>query len=425
MQRPILVLIGVTIVLVTVLVACASENIAEPTAGPITAAAATAEAVTAPPVTPSPTTMVVASTPTPSASPLPTLAPEAGIILERRLLAGVVGVEAVADDGAVAVRLASSPHDLHILDPRTGETTLVARPPADDSSTNPAVMIAGLSSRWVAWISRESIHGENEEGLSSWFLRARDRHMDREVVIALEDPAFPEEYSDLDAYPSACLMDDTIVWAGCERGDTAPVVNAINMMRLPDGPKQTIARAPATIDLSGGLMIDPALSDDAVVWHEARMNPTRPHFVETVYIYDLSSQATTQLSGPASASSAAVSRDHVVWVEQPDHSALESNIVLYDRRDNTTTRLNPPEDADSPTPVENWNPSLGSRFVTWWRGQPDGFYLYDLRQRRLEREPNGFQPMLSGPYLTWIQYAAGEPQTSGQPPQAWWARLAD
>ncbi|MGQ9677573.1 MAG: hypothetical protein ACUVX1_18075, partial [Chloroflexota bacterium] len=149
-------------------------------------------------------------------------------------------------------------------------------------------------------------------------------------------------------------------------------------------------------------------------------------FFEDVYLHDLTTGTTTKLNAGASASSPAVSEDYVVWVEHPiEPSETPSAVVLYDRRAKTIKRLNPPEDSQRAIETENWNPHLGSRFVTWWRSRADGFYLYDLRENRLELVPDGFRPILNGSFLVWTQHLPGEPQTSGQPPLLWWARLAE
>lgn len=340
------------------------------------------------------------------------------------MLADVASVEAVGEDGTLLVRLTSSPRDLHILDPRTGSTTLVARPPSDDSTKNPAVRAVGLSEMWVSWISRESIHGENPEHRSSWFLMARDRRTGQEMVVAQEDATIPEDLSDLNVFPSVSLNGNRIAWAYSEMDSAGAVSNVVKMMELPNGPIETIARLAVTIDLRNGLMSDPALSGDAVAWCQARSTASRPFF-EDVYLHDLASRTTTKLNTSASANSPAVSEDYVVWVGHPSEpSETRTDIVLYDRRSGKTTPLNPLDD-ERRVEAENWNPSLGPRFVTWWRSRADGFYLYDLRQNRLEHIPEGFQPILNGSYLVWAHYPPGEPQASGRLPLHWWARLAD
>ena len=412
-MHPLRVLAACVVTLASIAAACGPQAAGVPKAGP----------------TPGASSMAIVGAPNGAETPLPTatanLEPGVGAIVERRLLADVASVDAVAEDGSLLVRLTSSPRDLHILDPRTGSTTLVARPPSDDSTKNPALRAVGLSATWVSWISRESVHGENPENRSSWYLMARDCRTGQEVVVAQEDAAIPEELSDLNVFPSAALNGNRIAWAYSEMDSAGGVSNVIKMMELPDGPTETIARLAATIDLRNGFMSDPALSGDAVVWCQASSRASRPFFFEDVYLYDLASRTTTRLNASASANSPAVSKDYVIWVEHlSEPSETRTDIVLYDRRGRTTTRLNPPDD-ERRVEAENWNPHLGSRFVTWWRGRADGFYLYDLRQNRLEHVPDGFQPILNGSFLVWTRHLPGERRTSGSPPLHWWARLAE
>jgi hypothetical protein len=336
--------------------------------------------------------------------------PAADIIVEKKPLTGVSYALAVAEDGSVAVRLTDAPRDVYILDPRTAMKQLLAKPPNDDPIADAAIWNVRLSASWAVWLSVGNTHDRTE-----WVLRAHNRNDGQEFPIVQEDPAIYQKYPGLDTLPYFELYQDALIWAYYEREGNGHVANVIKMLRLDNRQVTELARlTDSDVDIRAEYLSLPSVTEGAAVWFRGRRDPTDFVLFADTYLKDLNTGSVSKLNTSKHASNPLVTRDYVVWLQRAtEPEQVRDEIVLYDRRKGMTQRINPPGDAASS--VGSWGPSIGDRFVTWWRNQ-DSFYLYDTRQGSLT-EIAGGNPWLNGSYLTWVQLLPGEKE------QAWWAKL--
>lgn len=246
---------------------------------------------------------------------------------------------------------------------------------------------AANSNEWLVWV--ESFYDANlKRHTGVWKMYLRELGSSDAFLLSQNYIVNPQ--LDLNVRPS--ISGELITWSNYEEkdGKTVCVLKLYNIkakteatLLIKEDPEQYIGH--------------PVIDGKNIVFHQGKPNKKMLLDFTDVFLYKIDSKELTQLTKDSRCYNPVIYGDKIVWTEKNnDHVRTASDIKIYDLVSGKIGYIT--SAIEEKKTIENYFPSIGSRFVAWQNSLNNNPYVYDIKSKKLLQVWDGkaSYPMIGG-----------------------------